>query len=343
MFKSPRAWYLGMFFKWQNAPPLEGPIKFAEWHTPPPPDPIFARRLMRTRWEIGLGAIGIALLIGFALYANLFFPLSYWFIAFLVPGYWMIRTRRAVPAVAPLMDLPSTGGQFPVELTYSCGKAPFGCDTGIIRFDGQWMNFEGLESQFSIRRNDVAVKLSWMQENRRKGRFTMLTAHLKYTLDGVPFSVVISPLDAIAGVGKGFRYQFCAATTTWDANNEMRVGQTLFPPVGVTDRSLAANLRNARIATVLFALGLPVSLYWLSRTLLSESPHPEFALPIPVFWVVALQFAFLYMFWGRVGVLRWLRSNSVAELLPSLEGGAVPTVQAETAVETQVLGGRGPW
>jgi len=313
MFPIAKARILALYSRSNGAPLTRAGAKFAEWHTPPPPDPIFLRRLRQTRWEIGAYFVFVTTLISFLAWSGTLINFLSTVITFLIPGYIAVRTRRAVPAVGHLMDLPFNGEQFPVVLSYSCGAIRFGSDTGIVDFDGQRMNFEGLESRFSIRRSDVLMA-DPHRRCRRKRRVQNFRLRLGYAVDGVPFFVEIQPIDGVDGVGKGFRPLFRAAASEWQANSDEASGEPVFPPLGVTERSLNRAARDARLGLAAATVGVPATVYALIRFMQSHSPHPAIGLPVVLSWTLLIWVCLVGFLWGRSGILSWLQANQRARL-----------------------------
>ena len=288
--------------KWYS-PAVSPNVDVADWETAPPPDPILSRRLLGVRWEIGLVLLGLALFAGLAIWKHFLFYGGYGLISAVLPWYITARTRRAVPAVQHLMDLPMTTPQYPVELNYSCGKAQYGSDTGIIRFDGQWINFEGLQSRFSVRRSDVIVTYGWVNRKATdRPSPPEYKVTLKYAVEGVSFSIDMRPIDVVAGVGKGFRHRFRLGIDEWLQTIDDAMGSTLLPPLEPTAETLA----RARWSAL---FGLPVVICAVVTVIQLWSQYSSVD-----DIAVAVGFLAIGHLLVRAGVLGWLRANRQARV-----------------------------
>jgi len=194
-----------------NVPDHSFAVKVGSWHVPPPPDPVFSRRLCKLRWEREL-----VIFVEFALLACAFplhdrFPFIQPVFAFYASfaiclGVW---NRRALPQVGHLMDIPAAPDQFPVFVRYRLGLHVYGKDHGVLTLSDDWLTFQGLESEFSVRPTDVFAEYpNAKAKDRRRQLYGEEPLTLAFTIEQVPLAVEIFPFDRINGVTGRFRLPF---------------------------------------------------------------------------------------------------------------------------------------
>jgi len=241
--------------------PLYGPDRtVAEWHTPPPPDPIFARRVKNFQWEkFGVVAIGLAVLIPL-LTVGFKHHLGGLIGAFMNP--WGILcgwvwTRRPPVSVKHLMDLPPSPGQFPVRVNYSADNFAYGSDAGIVTIDGPWINFQGLESEFAFQRAQAEVEVHAFQRSSNRDNL-----QLRFWESGHVYSIGVRPFDQVEGVGRGYRRSFCATAGYWKCLSDKAAGEPTLPPLAPKATTLQRASRARLLCMVMPTFPLAAFLIW---------------------------------------------------------------------------------
>jgi len=138
-----------------------------------------------------------------------------------------VWNRRALPQVGHLMDIPPTPDQFPVHISYAIGADRYGTDDGVVTLTEDWLTFQGLESEFSVRPLDVLARYNGHSQDRRTRYYGQWRLVLYYTLGGVPFSVSIYPNDRVHGVEGRFRRAFCGRGEWWAKRSSARIHRTV--------------------------------------------------------------------------------------------------------------------
>jgi hypothetical protein len=216
-------------------------VKFSEWLPEPPADPVLLRRLKRVRWEMGATAIALIAFWGGLAYAvfhmrhgGMLNPLIQILIPLTMMVWMYVRSRRAPPHLADLLDLPPVCPQFPVELSYRSTAALYGKDQGIVSlFDG-WMHFQGRRTSWSLSTKELK-KHRWSRRSGNSGLLASVkTSAVFHTFrwnDGKEERVVVMfPMNKIEGLGGGLRKKFEQAIEPWFNAPAVSSDTLLWPP-----------------------------------------------------------------------------------------------------------------
>lgn len=189
---------------------------------------MFLRRLSRVRWEQALAILAVALLsTGMALLHQAGLIGSCWLViaAFL---RWAF-TRRAVPSVAALMDLPPSDDQYPVDLKLTRNGVTFGTDTGVVSFNDGWLTYQGLRTEFAVQAQHVSATAS----KRREWGVDLLALKVSYAREDGAYLANLVALDRVDGVGSGYRKRFAVAARNWCEARVLVRGEAKYPPTEV--------------------------------------------------------------------------------------------------------------
>ena len=311
-------------------PPVSDDAKFAEWHPPAPPDPQLRKRLRGFRWDWVLYALGVMV------WMTMFYsaPPAAIGCGFVVYSfYWSVKTKRSPAGILALMDLPPNGYQFPVMVSYRSGDTNYGNDSGIVTVNRSWLIFEGLQSQFTLGRSDVASRILWARGSWNKASPKDQALVLQYELDERPFTVRIWAVDRIDGAGDGFRRKFCAQVETWKWGERANTGLALYPPLSAQP-CMVRQTRFLYAFALLLLAGLTAFGFWMVVPLvgmMSPALATVTALPILITAFVATK-----IYRRDVHQFRWLerkqKERGVAEAFSSLGERRV----AASAIEQKV-------
>ena len=236
-------------------------IDVAPWHSPPPADPIFLRRLSKKRWEQMLPAAVMAILLSLCAIPGLRHLATIVMPGVVVAAGWFIK-KRPPRSVASLVDLPAEESQFAVEVTYRADFEDYGFDSGVLTFVGPWARFEGLESEFSIQKQHVLMTPS-MPQSARGGVSSDGVVGFVYAIDGGIRSVIVKPYDRAPELGPENMRRFWEKTMMWLGSQGVEPGNPTFPPQSPSERRIERLRSHIKFFDVGTCLLSPLALYSL--------------------------------------------------------------------------------
>jgi hypothetical protein len=287
--------------------PLYGPeTSVAEWHTPPPPDPLLARRVKNLRWEKAALVAGTILAIPLLL-AGFRFLLSAWWVIgnlYAVLAAW-VWTRRSPPLVSHLMDLPPTPGQFPVHIQYIVDGIVYGRDAGVATLMGSWVTFQGLESEFAFQRNQATVSPATVRSFLAKSKKPEVGLRLEFRESGHRYQIGVRAYDRLDGVKVGYKNLFHSASAEWMNLREWTTGEPTLPPLTPHPTTLRRTRLNLLLTITLAATPIVGLLAWLATHRLGD------------YWASSLLIcAYLSATIGYFARRDWKREVALRSLLP---------------------------
>jgi len=310
-------------------PPTYGPETLvAEWHVPPPPDPLFTRRMKHLRWEqaafiAGSAAVLVLFIVGFRSMHGLIGGSVYLY-GVLITWVW---TRRPPRSVTHLMDLPPSPGQFPVLITYSVDGAPYGTDAGVVTITNPWITFQGLESNFAFQQYQVETR-AVPTGRKTKDKTPVVVLRLAYSSSGHLYTVAIQAYDKVDGVGQGYKKLFYQAAAKCGRLGQPELGTPTLPPLLPQSATVERRLRTRWVTAGLAVAPLLGFLGWVLTQRLGE------------WWGIPLTYCVVFsavLAWVSFREFKWaahLRSLTTQRPLESLAGSSV---SSETTHEPDPL------
>ena len=238
----------------ESAPPH--PVRFSEWQSAPPPDTDFLRRVGRLRWEKGLGAAAIAVV--WVAYFWLFVGFGPFHggggfigtLGLLTSAVWMnVRSRRAAPHVADLLDLPATCAQYPVELRYAVDNVTYGSDEGILSFVDGWMHFQGRRTSWSLAAKGTSLSPLGSSAHTKKQR-TDYGRRVNWSDGKSMYSIQLLPMDGLDGLGSGLRKKCHVTLEEWKNSASVASANVTVPPIQVLPEVVDRLGRNLRFCWI---------------------------------------------------------------------------------------------